>query len=469
MAGRPAPISSGRSPLLYWLIAFVIVWVVTLTFLILQFTSNQQLVSDAQLAKKSRAEFGDPPPYYRDEAAQRKSNVAAVMKDDLRKLAGAVTGTPEDVAPEVLRKSEALLTDISGRTAGGVNPGDTLLTALEKVDRLRADARLEADANQKAKKDLEADKDSLTKQLKSATDTFEQQVGELNRKLTSAREEHLEALRQKDAQLRDMEDQIKTLTTQIVSLEREGTTVARDKDIEIGRMQTIVNDLQGQIRALKPSTFNPEAILSKADGRILRAVPGSDVVYINLGSAERIRAGMGFEVFAQMHRASPDLRGKASLEVVHVMEDTSECRITRRVAGEPLVEGDIVVNIAYERDRKPKFVVRGTFDLNYDGVPDFDGVEQVQALIKQWGGQIADKLDETVDFLIVGSPPAAAAPITGAPATEVVQDQARRRAAEAEAFRAEVDQAQHMYIPVITQNQFLFLIGDVRDMTVTRR
>lgn len=468
MAGRPAPISSGRSPLLYWLIAFVVLWLITLTLFILQFTSNQQLLNRAMTAEKARNDFGNPPQYYRDEAAARRSNVAAVMNDHLQEYAGLVTGSRDDVWPAAKQKIDALLADVASSTNQAVNPGDTLATAIARLNDLRGGARLEADALQKTRKDLEADKAALTSQLKAVSETFEKQVSELNNKLTSAREEHLEALRQKDAQLRDMEDQIKSLTTQVVSLEREGTTLARDKDIEIGRLTTLVDDLQGQVRALKPSSFNPQAILTKADGRVARAVPGSDVVYLNLGSKDHVRVGMGFEVFSPMHRATSDLRGKASLEVVHVMDSTCECRVTRRTAGDPIVEGDIVVNIAYERDRKPKFVVRGTFDLNYDGVPDFDGVEQVAAMVREWGGQVADKLDETVDFVIVGSPPTVPTPVSGAPATEVVLDQARRRAAEAEQLRSEIDQAQRMYIPVITQNQFLFLIGYSGEMTASR-
>ncbi len=469
MAGRPAPISSGRSPLLYWLIAFVVLWLITLTLFILQFTSNQQLLNRAMAAEKAKTDFGNPPQYYRDEAAARRTNVSAVMNDHLQEYALMVTGAREDVYPASKQKLDAFLLEVAGATGETVNPNDTLLTALTRLNDLRSAARLEADALQKTRKELETDKAALTNQLKTASETFEKQVGDLNAKLTGAREEHLEALRQKDAQLRDMEDQIKSLTTQIVSLEREGTTIARDKDIEIGRLTTLVDDLQGQVRALKPSTFNPQAILTKADGRIARAVPGSDVVYLNLGTTDRVRVGMGFEVFSPMHnRTGSDLRGKASLEVVHVMDTTCECRVTRRMAGEPIVEGDIVVNIAFERDRKPKFVVRGTFDLNYDGVPDPDGVEEVSAMIREWGGQTVTKLDETVDFLIVGSPPTVPTPLGNAAASDVVQDQARRRAAEADQLRSEMDQAQRMYIPVITQSQFLFLIGYTGEVNAAR-
>ncbi len=457
MAGRPASIQS-RSPLLYWLITFVILWVITLALFVLQLTSNAALLNRAQLAEKKAADFGAPEAYYRDEAAARKTNVAAVMTDDIRKLAARVTGVPTDVRATVEEKVGEKMAVIAADSGGRINPGDDLVSVLSRLNRMFTDARAEAESNARAKRDLEADKRNLTEQLKAAADTFEQQVKELNQRLTTAREEHLAALKQKDDQLAEMEEQIKSLTTQVVSMEREGTTLAREKDIEIGRLSNFVEDLQAQVRDLKPATFNPRAILTKADGRVLRAVPGSDVVYVNLGERDRIRVGMGFEVFSPTNRRSDELRGKASIEVVHVMEETAECRITRRNPADPLIEGDIVVNIAYERDRKPKFVIRGVFDLDYDGVPDATGREQIEAMIRQWGGQVVAELDETVDYVVVGQAPRVPAALGGA-ASDIVRDQMQARAGQMETFRAEIDQATRMYIPVITQNQFLFLLG----------
>lgn len=151
------------------------------------------------------------------------------------------------------------------------------------------------------------------------------------------------------------------------------------------------------------------------------------------------------------------------------MEESAECRVTRRAPGQPIIEGDIIVNIAFERNRVPKFVIRGDFDLNYDGIIDFDGVEEVKSLIRQWGGQIADDLDESVDFVVIGLAPK---PPTFGPeeqVSDVVRDQAQQRELMASQFRALIEQAQKMYIPVITQNQFLFLTGYAGEATAVRR
>jgi len=93
---------------------------------------------------------------------------------------------------------------------------------------------------------------------------------------------------------------------------------------------------------------------------------------------------------------------------------------------------------------------------------DFDGAEQVAHLIRQWGGQVVDKLDESVDFVVIGlSPGAAVSPAPGGPVSEVVRAQRQQKALEAGQFSDIVQQAQRMFIPVITQNQFLYLLGYV--------
>jgi hypothetical protein len=83
-------------------------------------------------------------------------------------------------------------------------------------------------------------------------------------------------------------------------------------------------------------------------------------------------------------------------------------------------------------------------------------------MVRQWGGQVVDKLDESVDFVVIGLSPSAAALPVGVPVSDVVRDQAQQKALQSGEFGALVQQAQRMYIPVITQNQFLFLLGYVR-------
>jgi hypothetical protein len=469
MAGRPFAARGGQAGLLYGLVAFAAVSVIALGLFIFQLTKNKKYVNEYQAAQSKLDRYGNPPAYYNDEASARKTKVFAAMTDDSRRLAKRLTGSEVDVGAALLVQADQVMGDLATRLPDVIDKDDPVLPALSKLGDQYARDKVTRDGLARQVEDLQREKAALTDQLKSTQDQFGAQVASLGEQLRQSQEDKVSALQQKDNQLHELQSTLDASEGQLQTLKREGSTQARDKDIEIGQLKTVVDDLQKKIQALKPGTFDVNAILTKADGRILRAIPGSDVVYINLGAVDQIKPGMGFEVYAPTQEVSNDLRGKASIEVVTVMEDTSECRVTRRTALQPILEGDIAVNIAYERNRKPKFVVRGDFDLNYDGIIDYNGVEEVTALIQQWGGQVADDLDESVDYVVIGLPPSVPTAAAEEGASALTRAQATQKELEKSRFRAVVERAQKMFIPVITQNQFLYLIGYAGGTTVAQR
>lgn len=458
MAGRPVSVH-GTQPLLYWVIVFVILTVASLGGFIFQLTNTKGLKNRAERAEARTGQFGEPPSYYSEEARSRSSKVFAVMKNDLEDLAFLVTGVKQDVLPGVQTKAQRVLKQLATDNTGVINENDTLLTALEQLNRETVAQRLRADERQATVTSLQAEKDTLTEQLNSARQQFEAQIAELQRQLEQTRNEQVAALADKDQQLSGLQASLNACEQQQQRARREGNTVIRDKDVEIDRLGRQIALLQKQIQDLKPSTFDPNAILTKADGRVSRAVPGSDVLYVDIGTADKIKIGMGFEVYSQTREARPELRGKASIEVVTAMEHTSECRIIRRDPSQPIIEGDLVVNIAFERTRQPKFVVRGEFDLDYDDKPDFDGPRQIANLIREWGGQVVDDIDETVDFVVIGRSPTGPPPPEGELWSDIMRDQARRQQLAGLEFYQLIERATAMYIPVMTQNQFLYLTG----------
>lgn len=468
MAGRPVTSRGGLTGVHYGMVVFAFLAVVFLGLSIFLLTRVKGAEEAAARAEQRSRLHGSPPTYYADEARARGSNAFAVMSADLASLANLVTGARDQLAPTVLANAQRVLDDIARRKPDAIRPGDTLLTALEQLDALHTRKVEEAAALSTALDDLQSETAALTAQLKAKEDQFTAEVETLSRQLAQSEQEKVAALRQKDEQLGDLQATLDAREQQIQQLRREGSRREQDLELEINRLQNQIASLQQEIKDFKLS-FDPTAILTKADGRVLRAIPGSDIVYINLGAADKVKVGMGFEVFSQTGELPDGLSGKASLEVVTVMEDTSECRVTRRSPARPIIEGDIVVNIAFERGRQPKFVIRGDFDLNYDGVVDYDGLDQVAAIIRQWGGQVVDELDESVDFVVIGLPPTIPTFARGAQVSPAVRDQTLKAELQLSAFRALVDKAQKMFIPVITQNQFLFLTGYAGEGAIVRR
>ena len=104
-------------------------------------------------------------------------------------------------------------------------------------------------------------------------------------------------------------------------------------------------------------------------------------------------------------------------------------------------------------------MVRGEFDLNYDGQTDWDGLEKVTGIIQAWGGQVVDTVDESTDFVVVGMGPQAVSLASGRPVSDVIRDLADSRLDRLSAYQQDIEQARTLYIPVITQTQFLFMTG----------
>jgi len=464
MAGRPAAgRSGGLTGLHYGLITFVILFVLALAAAIWLGTMVQGAREGKAKSDRRNEQFGTPPPYYVEEANSRGSTVATVMDEHLRSYANLVSGDPDAVWPAAEQAANAQLAQTAAAHAGTLNPGDTLLTAVQRLDEGLSKAKLTSADLLTELQVVQDENQSLKEGIKGAQDQFEAQVAALNERVAQLDREKTDALTAKDEQLSDLRATLEDNTQETNRLNQEWVSQRRTRDLEIGRLQTHVSELQKKMQALKPTALDPAAILTKADGRIVRAIPGSDIVYINLGANDRIKPGMGFEVFSRTHEPRQGLRGKASIEVATAMQNTAECRVTRATPGEPIVEDDVCVNIAYERGRLPKFVVRGEFDLNYDGTVDFDGIERVTAIINQWGGQVVPELDETVDFVVIGARPQAPEIASGEPVSAVVQALAEDKRLARSRFRELVDRATAMYIPVITQNQFLFLTGYVGD------
>jgi len=459
MAGRPVAARGGNG-MLYGLIAFVIVAVASLGAFVWQLTANKALQSENENASRRLTQYGQPPSYYQEEATARGSKVFTVMNDDLEGLALLVAGKKEAVRPALEQAANQLLRNIADTSPGTIEAGDTLLTALRKLH--GAYVALEDKQRQLLTELEEArlENQALGAGLKEVRDGFEAQVADLKQELERTRQEQREQLAAKDEQLARQQAENETLNEQLNQLRTQQQARERDHDIALTRLRNQINDLQSKLQELRPGGFDPYDILTRADGLILRAIPGSDIVYINLGERDRIRPGMTFEVFSPVGgERRADFRGKASIEVLTVLDTTAECRVLRSTPGRPIVEGDAIVNIVYDKARLPKFVVRGEFDLNYDGEKEFDGPAKVAAMVRAWGGQVVEQIDETTDFLVVGMGPQPPLPAADRPVTDVIRSLTDMRLDQLQQYRADIEQARTLNIPIITQTQFLFLTG----------
>jgi hypothetical protein len=197
--------------------------------------------------------------------------------------------------------------------------------------------------------------------------------------------------------------------------------------------------------------------LTTPDGTVLLAVPGDDVVYINLGEKDRMLLGLQFTVYSPETGIPPDGRGKGVIEVVSIGPESSECRIVRLSGSQVIVQDDLVGNPVYERTRPLNFVTVGEFDLDHDGQADPDGVATVEAIVTTWGGQLQPGLSATTDFVVLG-----VAPRRPRSSGDAVGEQAERQLAiqeKWEGYNRRLTEAQNLAIPILPQEVFLRFLG----------
>lgn len=471
MAGRPAAVrgGGGGGGLLYGVIAFAVISVLSLGFAIFMLTNVKRIQAEADRANARLREFGTPPGYFAEEAKARNAPVFGVMAGDLEEVVRLFTGRKDLSRTGIESRTRSLLETAAKTHPDAVAAGGSVLDAVTGLDRALGEAKRRNSELTAQVAALQSERETLRNDVTVAATEFKKSADSLATDLRRAEEEKVAALNDKDRQL----DTIRAASeAQIRDLNEVRTAAAsanRENEVTIGRLQGALADAREAVQELKPDLFDPTAILKSADGRVLRAIPGSDVLYLSIGARDGLKPGTGFEIYSDTPDARKGVRGKASVEVVTVMNDSSECIVKRTTPGQPIVENDVAVNLAFERGRKPKFVVRGSFDLNYDGVIDDRSVERVEGMIREWGGQVVDELDETTDYLVVGVAPFVPRVAPGQSLTPIAQVQFERQKAARESFGKMIEQASALGVPVVTQSQLLFLMGYPGDTTIRLR
>ena len=298
-----------------------------------------------------------------------------------------------------------------------------------------------------------------------------------------------ELLKQKDAEIAKANQQLQEGMTQLAGFRQQtegtveqirtssNTTLTQSQQQneqltgQLNQANANIKQLQSQIetlqRRLGDIRVNPnEATVQKPDGEIVR-LPGNNLAVVNLGLGDQIVQGMTFEVYdkyagvpalgADGTREGEMPKGKASLEVVRIGPGFSECRIIRQERGHNLVQGDLIVNLVYDRTQKYNFVVYGEFDLDRDGRASAGDADVIRRLITQWGGNVVNDVNVNTDFVVMGVEPQ----VEGSPpADDAVAIAAHQRAVQAlDRYLAVRTQAMQLNIPILNQNRFLNFVG----------
>ena len=124
---------------------------------------------------------------------------------------------------------------------------------------------------------------------------------------------------------------------------------------------------------------------------------------------------MTFEVFDNDGGVIVDetgnLRGKATIEVIRMSEQSSLARVVRLERRRSVDEGDLIANVIYDPNISYRFHVFGEFDIDNTGQVTTTDRRRVETMVTQWGGQLARTLGYNTDFLVLGQAPSAPRPL----------------------------------------------------------
>ncbi|MGA1980820.1 MAG: DUF3887 domain-containing protein [Sedimentisphaerales bacterium] len=259
------------------------------------------------------------------------------------------------------------------------------------------------------------------------------------------------------------EQQVQTLMTQ---LDEEKDTRKKlnqqllKTEAELALAQERMKRSQEKLNALVPPPDSNVAAY-KPDGKIILIDDSTKTVHINIGSDNHVYRGLTFSVYEKNTPIPRDGKGKAEIEVFNVGKNISAARITSSNPKKPIIPDDIVANLIWDSGKTNVFVVAGEFDLNADGEIDYEAADKIKALIKKWGGKVADEISIDTDFIVLGTTPTVLKKPTFEQ-TEVdpmAMEKYEASLQKLAAYKEIQTRAQTLSIPVFNLERFLYFIG----------
>jgi len=341
----------------------------------------------------------------------------------------------------------------------------TLTTTIETLlGKIEADAAAVKSANDKvaaADAAARAEKDKLDAEiatLKTAVATAQAATGA---EKARADKEIAAKQAQVDEFSKSVDDTKKTLNDAQVAQQAEQQKL----EAEIKKLTSDKQKLMDLLARYRPNV--KEAVVRNVDCLITQLAE-NNTCYIDLGFGDHVVPGLTFEVYDKLEGVPPlaagtsnfELpKGKASLEIIEVGQNSSRCRVTQLRQGQILSQGDKCANIVYDKNIKPLFYLYGSFDMDNNGVFTPGEAEIIKGLINRWGGRVTDKLGPEVDFMIIGKEPVVPLYTPEEKQNPVINARYEAAVKESKEYNDVLNKAGEYHIPIMNQNRFLYYTG----------
>jgi hypothetical protein len=309
------------------------------------------------------------------------------------------------------------------------------------------------------KQQLQQKVDALPTEIADVRTEYGKQIEEMRSKHQSAVNELNNRINELKNQLQDAQLAAQTAQARANRFEEELKLTKQENNVLKQRLRSGAVAAGAQPEPVE--TGRTGAVVDMAarpDGQILRVIDDENLCYVNLGRADDLQINTSFAVFDSQKPNITEDNVKGTLVVTKVSQSVSECRIASHDPDNPILAGDLIVNVAFEPTVTYSFYVIGRFDLTGGGRPSPQGREQVKALIREAGGKVAEELTVQTDFLVAGPrPPLPPEPREGADlSTRAAYQEALN---QRRAYDEDLALAMKLGIQVLNTNRFMTFMG----------
>jgi predicted nucleic acid-binding Zn-ribbon protein len=467
MPARNRPQSNA---MLYTLITFVGLFIIATTAAVIFYVRFEDERTIANQSKRDLDEFAKETERQKIGTIvglkQGRKSWLATMVDYLDKMVETVAGPSKDTSVQekvnsVIRKVETIkqllaqeyidIEFVDPNTAGLTQIVEKLKTKLDNVTQAALALEKQLDVLQNNFDDAIADMSKTEKKLSEERDEFKQQVDEIKQEydklaalLNKNKDQQVQDLRAERDQMKDARDKLETELLQIGA--------------KLSYAEERIAHLQTQIQATMPFQ-DPNVLAYRPDGKII--LIDNQIVHLNIGRDDHVYRGLTFTVYDRGMPIPKDGIGKAEIEVFDVRKNFSAARVLYSQKTNPIVQDDIVANLIWDSRETNIFMVAGEFDLNGDGVIEYDAADKIKSLIVKWGGKVTNAVTVDTDYLVLGRPPRVLRKPTF---DEIERDPLAVQKYEAsleklDYYKQVQAQARALYIPVFNTERFLYFIG----------
>ena len=386
-----------------------------------------------------------------NEARRENKGVVKFLDDQLADMKILAAGNR--------RTSVEAITEAKSELLGPDAPSlmDASRDQLQRNDRQADELGKINEALNAANIDLQAEVErvrGIEDEHQKTVDALTSEIGGYKARIDGYREEVSAAKREMDERVDNIRGD---LEDRIAELESDNNSL--DAELRIAQAQL------REFRTEKANeTLRAENEGALVDGAIIGINAPAREVYIDRGRRHRVVLGMTFEIYddGASIKVDPSTgqypRGKATVEVIRISENSSTARILFERRGNPIVEGDALANAIYDPEKIYSFTVFGNFDVNGDGLYTKQELQDIRGIITSWGGTVTDDISGDTDFVVLGSRPILPPePKSGDP-IEVIQHYLDL-STQATQYDRLFEVASQTGIPVLNKNRLATLTG----------